>query len=128
MRSRPRVQLFLFLVVFSLLLLSSIVHDERTIRTREASTAQPSFPTHFVTETFGATEANRAPRRSADGSTRAGRKDAMCSPGGGCVTTARTPCTRKLHALTCRTSWRVGSMAGRMRSTRGGDGSLTAAT
>ncbi|URD93290.1 hypothetical protein MUK42_00939 [Musa troglodytarum] len=50
--SRTRLQLFLFLVVFSLLLLSSIVHDERTIRTREASTAQPSFPTHFVAETF----------------------------------------------------------------------------
>ncbi|THU58007.1 hypothetical protein C4D60_Mb03t09570 [Musa balbisiana] len=50
--SRTSVQLFLFLVVFSLLLLSSIVHDERAIRSREASTAQPSFPTHFVAETF----------------------------------------------------------------------------
>ena len=76
----------------------------------------------------GATEANRARRRSAEGSTRAERKDAMCSPGGGCMTTVHTPCTRRLHALTCRTSWRAGSMAGRMRSTRGGDGSLMAAT
>lgn len=50
------------------------------------------------------------------------RKGAMCSPASGYSTTVRIRCTMSQGVRTCRTSWRVTSMAGMIWATSTGDG------